>query len=247
MSKFALFLAATVFIAMAYVAGRSGVIPFYGELPNLHQQQAAVSQPTQPPQAQQPQPQPTPTPQPQYNQPQPTQPGAQVTITSQSTTTQTPAQGLFRAVITGKIENYMFQDNACRIPVLVGIEAKFHNDNFPYGTLNNLGIISVDGIIDTGAAQTLIPNWVLQQQGWRPVGQPVWLRGVGSGPLEGYVYYIPSPYIWSDTDRTYVQLRKNTMVEVWGVEGFNQALIGPDILRYCSFNITGNTWVLGVK
>ncbi len=156
-------------------------------------------------------------------------------------------QGLFRAVITGTIKNYTLQENACRIPVTVGVEAAHHNDNYPYGTLNNLSIISVSGMIDTGAAQTLLPNWVLQQQGWRPQGKPVSLQGIGSGPLKGYVYYIPSPYIWSGAARTYVQLRKNTMIEVWGVEGFDQALIGPDILRYCSFNITGNTWVLGVR
>jgi hypothetical protein len=151
----------------------------------------------------------------------------------------------FRAILTGKLAHYPLS-NAYRIPVLVGVE-KFSK---PIGakTWAELGINSVNGIIDTGAAQTCIPDWFLRQQGYQPVKGPFPISGIGKGPLNAYEYDIPPPYIWSNTDKTYVQITKSEMlVTVLGVQGYDEALIGADMLRYCSFYVAGNTWVLGVK
>lgn len=151
--------------------------------------------------------------------------------------------GPFRAIVTGKVKRY---GNAYRIPVVVGVEKVVNRSSS-----NDISdLITVDGIIDSGASITSFPLRVLRDAGYAPVSGAFPVTGVGKGPLTAYYYDITYPYIYTGRYKVigmkFVQLGRG-ILRVMGIDGFNEALIGADILSQNSFSVTGDTWVLGLK
>lgn len=89
------------------------------------------------------------------------------------------------------------------------------------------GFKTIDGIFDTGAAHTLLPDQWLRDAGFQPL-YSTQVSGVGSGPTPAYVYRVPRPVIldgdvWAPTGQGYIY--------VMGAVGFDLPLLSPELLK----------------
>lgn len=159
-------------------------------------------------------------------------PNAQVLTGPVFTYTQpqdTPGQ----ETVSGKVQRYFLSFPAqYYLPVIAGLRGP---DKFA----------SVKGMIDSGAAMTIFPDDFLRKIGYKPDAGPDNVRGIGQGPLKAYYYSVDYPYIYDEENKRWVKLGYGAL-KVMGVVGWNQVLIGPDILRRDPLSINGSTWELTI-
>lgn len=104
------------------------------------------------------------------------------------------------------------------------------------------GTLSTPAILDSGASVTAFPDAFLRGLGFRPVAGPHRIGGVGRGGSVAYTYRIPYPLV--DDGGQWVPLGAGTLA-VEGIQGFDLALVGPDVLEAgVSLQTRGSEWTL---
>lgn len=108
--------------------------------------------------------------------------------------------------------------------------------------------VSFSAILDTGAAQTVLPDSVLQQAGFTPVGSGSIGGVVPGAETQANEYKLPvnDIEVFDNGNDEYVPIGFGTLF-VWGVPGSGSvdSLIGPDVLKLgASLSTQGASWTL---
>lgn len=132
----------------------------------------------------------------------------------------------------------------CPPPLAGALDGPGHRLRVTVAVAGPAGKESVDGIIDTGAGVTSFSDSYLRRLGFHPVWPfPFPVKGVGSGPVQGYLYRIPFPSV--RVGGQWVSLGQGTL-EVEGIAGdfpFG-VLLGPDALVHSALATHGPAWAL---
>ncbi len=106
-------------------------------------------------------------------------------------------------------------------------------------------IQAFSAILDTGADGNIVPNQIMQETGYQPVGT-TYLSGVVAGASTlAYVYRIPGQDLLLLDQGRYVPLASG-MLTIYGMPQVNiSPLIGPEILKQgTQLETTGSSWTL---
>ncbi len=104
------------------------------------------------------------------------------------------------------------------------------------------GTQAIAGKIDSGSEQSEFPTSFLQSLGYSPVSSED-VEGVTGSASEG-VYDLPAIMIKGNSGQW--ETLTNTQTSVWGTS-FGDALLGSDILKHCTLQVDGSSFVLGLN